>query len=92
MSFYSDEYKHVLLAERAMAKMLEKEDLKGAEGAQVTRALCDAIRLKRDMRGVPDPRPVDVSKPAGKSSRPKSLNSHASPLPDPPPTDAPVRL
>lgn len=73
MSFYSDEYKHVLLAERVMSRLLEKEDLKAAEGAQVTRALCDAVRLKRDMRGVPDPKPVD--------SQPKVRKPKTSPGP-----------
>lgn len=60
------EYRHLLLAERVNAGMLEEDGLKAAECAQVTRALVDCIRLKRDMRGCPDPRPVDVSKPTRK--------------------------
>lgn len=67
--FYSDEYKALLTAQKALTLALEpKANEQGAvlypeprDSAQVTRALVDLVRLKRDMRGVPDPKPVDVS-------------------------------
>ena len=57
----TEEYRDILKAQRAMSRILERDDLKGAEGAQVVRALVDAVRLKRDMRGIPDPKPIDAT-------------------------------
>lgn len=51
----------MLGAQRVLADSMDKQVEKRAEYAQIARALCDVIRLKRDMRGVPDPKPVDVS-------------------------------
>ena len=64
----TEEYRDVLKAQRAMSRMLESDGIKPSEGAQVTRALIEAVRLKRDMRGVPDPRPQDMG-PKAKRSR-----------------------
>ena len=79
----SEEYRDVLKCQRAMSAILDRENLKGSEGAQVVRALVDAVRLKRDMRNIPDPRPADVSRPARK---PRSSGS------SPTPADAPTDL
>jgi hypothetical protein len=88
MAFYTDEYKHLLAAERSLSDEIETPGEK-SNCAMLARALVDVIRLKRDIRGVPDPKPVEVGKPAGKASRARSINSHAQPLPDPPAAPAP---
>lgn len=89
MPFYTDEYKHVLLAERTMARLLEREDIKPSDGAQCTRALVDAVRLKRDMRGVPDPRPVDVGKASKRQRRTAESSPVSLPAPSPDAAQAP---
>jgi hypothetical protein len=86
MAFYSEEYKHLLLAERVMATALQDTEGKLSERSQCARALVDLVRLKRDIRGVPDPKPVDVSLAGKRKGR---RDSGASPGATPVPTDAP---
>ena len=58
--FYSDEYKHLLQAERAMSIAIDSASAKPADIAQLARALVAVIDQKRAIRGVPDPKPADV--------------------------------
>ncbi len=81
--FKTPEYQNLLAAERVMVKTMEDDSVKPSERSQCARALVDIIQLKRNMRGDPNPKPVDVSKPSGKATRVRSLN-HVAPLSDPP--------
>ena len=58
--FYSEEYKHLLQAERAMSTAIDSDSAKPADIAQLARALVAVIDQKRAIRGVPDPKPADV--------------------------------
>lgn len=60
----SEEYHHLLTAQRLILEALKAGDEMLSAKSQGTRALCDVIRLKRDMRGVPDPKPVDTTQVA----------------------------
>lgn len=70
--FYSEEYHDLVAAQRVLSGLL-KPEIKPSDGAQVSRALVDLIRLKRDMRGIPDPKPVDVAKPQRVHREPKNV-------------------
>lgn len=71
------EYKDLLAAQRVLRATIDSGDHTLPALAQGTRALVDVIRLKRDMRGVPDPRPVDVSKPAKRQRRASGIDPSA---------------
>lgn len=75
--FKTPEYQHLLLAERVMAEILEKGDGKLSELAQCARALVDLVVLKRNMRGDPNPKPVDVSE----GKRKRRAPAHQAPVP-----------
>lgn len=68
MSFYSDEYKHLLLAERVLASCLERPDIEARDAAMVASALTRTVDQKRVMRGQPAPKPVEVER-KGKGRR-----------------------
>jgi hypothetical protein len=59
--FYSEEYKHLLLAERAMSTAIDSVEAKPSDIAQLARALVAVIDQKRAIRGVPDPKPIDTT-------------------------------
>lgn len=63
-----EEYKDLLTAQRTLRKVIALADAKLGELSQGTRALVDVIRLKRDIRGIPDPKPQDVSPKAKRRS------------------------
>jgi hypothetical protein len=58
--FYSEEYHDLVAAQRVLSNAMTEEGAKLSERSQCARALVDIVRLKRDMRGIPDPKPVDV--------------------------------
>ena len=71
----SEEYANLLEAQRLMLIALKSGDDKLGAKSQGTRALVEVIRLKRDIRGVPDPRPVDVSNRKPAKSRHQAVES-----------------
>ena len=81
MAFYSEEYKHLLLAERVTTSALEGGTLEPNDIAQLSRALVAIIAQKRNLRMRPNPKPVDVSA----QRRPKRAPALAQPAPIPAP-------
>lgn len=84
--FKTPEYQHLLAAERVLVSAIDADEAKLSERSQCARALVDLIRLKRDMRGVPDPRPVDVSQKVRK----RRTSSESMPTPTDPTATPPA--
>ncbi len=92
MSFYNDEYKHLLLAERTMAKALERDDLLPRDAAMVASALTRIVDQKRVMRGQPAPKPSDTADRRKRKAcvpAPSITYADPSPAPNSPPHEPP---
>jgi hypothetical protein len=97
--FYSEEYHDLVAAQRAITLAMKPKPTEDGKGevypdardvSQLATALTRVIDQKRVMRGQPAPKPVDTSVGrAARATRPRALNSHAQPLPDPPAAPAP---
>lgn len=66
--FYSQEYHDLVAAQKVLSQELESPPEKSAT-PMLARALVDVIQLKRKMRGLPDPRPVEVEDPRKRRKR-----------------------
>lgn len=60
MAFCTKEYRHLLDTEKALSAEIQSPGER-SNIAQLARALVDVIRLKRDIRGIPNPRDIDVA-------------------------------
>lgn len=71
MSVYSEEYKDLLAAQRAIRSEIDNPT-EDTNLAMLSRALVDLVQQKRYCRGLPNPRPQDMQ-PKNKRRSPQSV-------------------